>query len=281
MLAEQADRVRQIWPGSTAWSARASSSRRAAHASRSRSTSPRRRRLGVKPGDVRRAEATLLQGIQVGSVFEDQKVFDVDRQGVPGHAAERRRRPRICSSTGPAAATSGSGRSPTCGSWRRRSSIERDAVSRRVDVEAGVERPQRRRGGRRHRATALASMSFPLEYHAEVLERRARPRRSARPGARLRRRSPSSPPSCCSRRPSGAGGWRRWCCRARSRWPWSAACSPPGHRRRALAGLAARSAGGVRHRRAHIVLLGPPLPGPGQDAGRRSGPRGGSGWRRS
>ena len=34
-------------------------------------------RLGVSPGDVRRAEATLLQGIQVGSVFDDQKVFDV------------------------------------------------------------------------------------------------------------------------------------------------------------------------------------------------------------
>ena len=40
-------------------------------------------RLGIKPGDVRRAEAALLQGIQVGSVFEEQKVFDVIVQGVP------------------------------------------------------------------------------------------------------------------------------------------------------------------------------------------------------
>jgi CzcA family heavy metal efflux pump len=32
---------------------------------------------GLKPGDVRRAAATLLSGIQVGSLFEEQKVFDV------------------------------------------------------------------------------------------------------------------------------------------------------------------------------------------------------------
>ena len=47
----------------------------------------RAQQLGVKPGDVRRAEATLLQGIQVGSVFEDQKVFDVVVQGVPATRA--------------------------------------------------------------------------------------------------------------------------------------------------------------------------------------------------
>ena len=34
-------------------------------------------RFGVKPGDVRRAAATLLSGLQVGSLFEEQKVFDV------------------------------------------------------------------------------------------------------------------------------------------------------------------------------------------------------------
>ena len=43
----------------------------------------RARRFGVKPGDVRRAEAILLQGILVGSTFEEQKVFDVMVQGDP------------------------------------------------------------------------------------------------------------------------------------------------------------------------------------------------------
>lgn len=34
-------------------------------------------RFGVKPGDVRRAASTLLSGLQVGSLFEEQKIFDV------------------------------------------------------------------------------------------------------------------------------------------------------------------------------------------------------------
>src|SRR4029079_11633883 len=32
---------------------------------------------GLKPGDVRRAAACLLSGIQVGALYEDQRVFDV------------------------------------------------------------------------------------------------------------------------------------------------------------------------------------------------------------
>ena len=33
--------------------------------------------VGIKPGDVRRAAATMLSGLRVGNLFEDQKVFDV------------------------------------------------------------------------------------------------------------------------------------------------------------------------------------------------------------
>ena len=51
---------------------------------------------GIKPGDVRRAEATLLQGIQVGSVFEDQKVFDVIVQGTPSVRAAAWRASATC-----------------------------------------------------------------------------------------------------------------------------------------------------------------------------------------
>lgn len=38
---------------------------------------------GISPGEVRRAAAILLSGIQVGSLFEEQKVFDVVVWGVP------------------------------------------------------------------------------------------------------------------------------------------------------------------------------------------------------
>jgi Cu/Ag efflux pump CusA len=43
----------------------------------------RAQRYGLKPGDVRRAAATLIAGIQVGSIFEQQKVFDVIVVGTP------------------------------------------------------------------------------------------------------------------------------------------------------------------------------------------------------
>ena len=38
---------------------------------------------GIKPGDVRRAAATLISGILVGNLFEEQKIFDVVVWGSP------------------------------------------------------------------------------------------------------------------------------------------------------------------------------------------------------
>ena len=128
----------------------------------------RARRLGIKPGDVRRAQATLFQGIQVGSVFEGQKVFDVIVVGVP---ATRRGvadvRSLLLDRPG-----GGHVRLGEVADVRLEDdpvAIEREAVSRYVDVEAGVE-------GRSLGAVAgdvrdrVAELSFPLEYHAEVLE---------------------------------------------------------------------------------------------------------------
>jgi Cu/Ag efflux pump CusA len=40
-------------------------------------------RFGLKPGDVRRAAATLVNGVEVGNLFEAQKVFDVLVVGSP------------------------------------------------------------------------------------------------------------------------------------------------------------------------------------------------------
>ncbi|MDQ3867418.1 MAG: efflux RND transporter permease subunit, partial [Actinomycetota bacterium] len=129
------------------------------------------RRYGIKPGDVRRAEATLLQGIQVGSVFKEQKVFDVVVQGVPElRTGVSTVRNLLIDRPGGGHVRLGdvadvrAGRSPTI--------IERDAVSRRLDVEANV-------SGRSLGAVAgeledrLADVSFPLEYHAEVLQETA------------------------------------------------------------------------------------------------------------
>jgi CzcA family heavy metal efflux pump len=126
------------------------------------------RQFGIKPGDVRRAEATLLQGIQVGSVFEEQKVFEVIVKGTPN---TRRSisdiRNLIIDRPG-----GGHVRLGQVADVRTRATpsvIQRDSVSRRVDVEADV-------SGRSLGSVVsdvedrLQKLSLPIEYHAEVLK---------------------------------------------------------------------------------------------------------------
>jgi Cu/Ag efflux pump CusA len=123
--------------------------------------------FGLTPGHVRRAEATLLHGIQVGSVFEKQKVFDVIVRGTSAtrSGVESIRHMLIDTPTG------GHVRLDQVADVRvvpSPSVIDREAVSRYVDIQAGVE-------GRGVEAVAadiedrLAQMQFPIEYHAEVL----------------------------------------------------------------------------------------------------------------
>jgi CzcA family heavy metal efflux pump len=127
----------------------------------------RAQRHGVKPGDVRRAEATLLHGIRVGSIFAEQKVFDVVVQGVPAtrESVASVRNLLIDGSDGGHLRL---GQVADVQVAPTPIAIERDAVSRRLDVVTAV-------SGRGLGAVAgdiearLASTAFPLEYHAEVL----------------------------------------------------------------------------------------------------------------
>jgi CzcA family heavy metal efflux pump len=125
------------------------------------------RRYGIKPGDVRRAEASLLQGIQVGSIFQDQKVFSVIVQGVP----EIRRNVQDVRNLlidRPDGGTVRLGDVADVTVERTPAVIQRDAVSRRVDVEAGVD--GRSLGDvKADIENRLQDVRFPLEYHAEVL----------------------------------------------------------------------------------------------------------------
>jgi Cu/Ag efflux pump CusA len=123
---------------------------------------------GLRPGDVRRAAAMLIQGIVVGNIFGEQKVFQVVVKGVPDvrQSAESVRNLLIDTPGGgqvrlEEVADVGTEPSPAV--------IKRDAVQRYVDVEADV-------SGRSLGAVAgdvqnrLNNGEFPLEYHAEVLE---------------------------------------------------------------------------------------------------------------
>ena len=123
--------------------------------------------VGMTPGDVRRAEATLVQGIQVGSLFEDQKVFDVIVQGVPSTRRSIEDIQNLLIDR-PGGGTVRLGDVAEVRAADTPSVIRRDAVSRRMDIVAGI--------GNRPIAditadvqATLMAMNLPLEYHAEVL----------------------------------------------------------------------------------------------------------------
>ena len=124
-------------------------------------------RYGVVPGDVRRSAATLLSGIGVGSLFEEQKVFDVVVWGAPDTRvsldsvrgllidAPGGRRVRLDK-----VADVSVGATPLV--------VRHVNSSRSIDVIGDVQ-------GRNVGAVtddvraAVEGMAFPLEYHAEVV----------------------------------------------------------------------------------------------------------------
>jgi len=122
---------------------------------------------GIKPGDVRRAAATLLSGLQVGNLFEEQKVFDVVVWSTPEtrHSLTSIRDLLIDTPSGEQVRL---GDVADVRIVPSASIIRHDAVRRYLDVTASVQ-------GRALAAVAadvdsrLKQMQLPLEYHAEVL----------------------------------------------------------------------------------------------------------------
>jgi Cu/Ag efflux pump CusA len=124
-------------------------------------------RQGLKPGDVRRAAGTLLQGLTVGDFFEKQKVFEVVVSATPA------RRPSLDQVRALPIDTPGGHQVPLGSVARVRihpnpTDIRHDAVSRYVDVRAGVQ-GRNVVAVRQDVQRRLDNMSFPLEYHAEVI----------------------------------------------------------------------------------------------------------------
>jgi CzcA family heavy metal efflux pump len=126
---------------------------------------------GINPGDVRRTAATLLSGLHVGDLFEEQKVFEVSVWSTPEtrHSLSSVRELLID--------TPGGGRvrlgdvadvriAPT------RTVMKRIEVSPYLEIAANV-------GGRGVGAVtsdveqAIRGVGYPLEYHAELVAERA------------------------------------------------------------------------------------------------------------
>jgi Cu/Ag efflux pump CusA len=127
----------------------------------------RAQEFGIKPGDVRRAAATLVTGLQVGNLFEDQKVFDVVVMGTP----EIRQSVSTVGDLLIDTPDGGTVRLGEVANVQVRPSpnvITRQAISRYVDVGASLD-------GRSLGSVSkdvderLGQIAFPLAYHAEVL----------------------------------------------------------------------------------------------------------------
>lgn len=125
------------------------------------------KQYGLKPGDVRRSATTLVSGLLVGSLFEEEKVFDVVVMGTPEtrHSLNSVRELLINKPTG------GHVQLQDVADVRivpAVTVINRDAVARCMDVTASVR-------GRDPAAVAadvkraIRQVDFPLEYRAELL----------------------------------------------------------------------------------------------------------------
>ncbi|GAA1751290.1 efflux RND transporter permease subunit [Agromyces humatus] len=124
------------------------------------------KQYSVKPGDVRRAAAAVLQGFEVGYMFEEQKVFQVVVKGTEQtrHSLTDVENLIINTPGGETVALSDVADvrvSPNLAVIRhddthRRINITADVQGRSLaDVEADVR-------------AAIADVEFPVEYHAEV-----------------------------------------------------------------------------------------------------------------
>ena len=124
--------------------------------------------LGIKPGDVRRAAATVLSGIVVGNLFEDQKVFEVVVQGAPELSKNLTNVQQLLIHPPDGSPPVRLDEVANVQIVAMPNVIRHEAVARSIDVGVDV-------GGRDINAVAkdikatLLGMSFPLEYHAELL----------------------------------------------------------------------------------------------------------------
>ena len=122
---------------------------------------------GVKPGDVRRAAATLLGGMTVGNLFEQQKVFDVVVWGTPEIRQSEANIEQLLVDT-PSGSQIRIGDVADVEVVQNPTVIRHESVATYLDVTADV-------AGRdvgdvaRDIEGLVQGVEFPLEHHAELL----------------------------------------------------------------------------------------------------------------
>ncbi len=115
-------------------------------------------RVGLKPGDVRRAAATLVAGEEVGDIFRDGKAYDVQVWSTPRVRESVSDIEALLIDT-PAGDPVRLRDVATASLRPTPNVITREDVSRKLDLGAVAEEVERR----------LQAIEFPREYHAELL----------------------------------------------------------------------------------------------------------------
>ena len=179
------------------------------------------KRYGLKPGDVRRGAATMLAGLEVGSLFEQQKVFQVTVWSTPASRASLTGIKNVVIDT----PSGGHVRLEDVADVRIAPTptvIQRDAVSRRIEIGVDV--------SGRDPGTVAAEINRPPPGHElparvprrgdrRLQERRDPAPQDVRRRPRRRDRHPAPAPGCV---PELAAGRARVPHASRSRCP--AAC---------------------------------------------------------
>ncbi|WP_115790580.1 efflux RND transporter permease subunit [Arthrobacter silvisoli] len=121
---------------------------------------------GIKPGDARRAAATLMQGIVVGNLFEQQKVFEVVVRGTADVRDDVTSLRELLLDT-PSGGHVKLGDVAKVRLAANETVINHHATSRYLDIVGEVSgRPLA--DVERDIQAAINTVQFPLEYHAEI-----------------------------------------------------------------------------------------------------------------
>ena len=128
------------------------------------------RAYGLKPGDVRRAASSMVAGITVGALFEDQKVFDVVVLGVSEVRANLATiRDLLIDVETPKGTQVRLADVADVRTVSAPGVIRRHGVSRRIDISAEVNEDFDLGAVSREAARKIKEVNFPFEYHAQVL----------------------------------------------------------------------------------------------------------------
>ena len=124
-------------------------------------------RVGLKPGDVRRAASTVFAGIEAGRIFEKQKIFEVVVWSPP-EVRQNLSSVRDLLLETPSGAHVRLSEVAQVSIKPSRAMIRRESISNYLEVLADV-RGRDLGSAVRETERRLSEIKFPLEYHAEVL----------------------------------------------------------------------------------------------------------------